>query len=118
MDLDAIPWFNSLYSKYKTGAARRGLDFSLTKIEFYNLTKSNCYICNAEPHRSYRNNDTKCMTPSYVHNGVDRVDPSIGYIISNCRACCKTCNYLKNTLTIDEFKNHILKIFSSLVGKI
>lgn len=42
--------------------------------------------------------------------GIDRVDPSIGYIKSNIVPCCSKCNYMKNTMTKEEFFNQLIKI--------
>jgi hypothetical protein len=36
-------------------------------------------------------------------SGVDRKDPNVGYIESNCVPCCGVCNWIKNSiLTYDE----------------
>ena len=40
---------------------------------------------------------------TYVSNGVDRVDSSLGYIEENCVPCCKFCNYAKRALPVDVF---------------
>lgn len=34
---------------------------------------------------------------------IDRVDSSIGYVESNCVACCAQCNIAKSDYTKDEF---------------
>jgi len=38
-----------------------------------------------------------------VYNGVDRLDSSIGYTVSNCVASCGDANLAKQSLTYDEF---------------
>jgi hypothetical protein len=46
----------------------------------------------------------------FIGNGVDRVENSLGYSVDNCVACCKICNWMKLTLSVDEFKAHVIKI--------
>ncbi len=43
-------------------------------------------------------------------NGIDRIDSSLGYIVSNCVSCCKRCNYMKNSLSLEAFIAHVNKI--------
>jgi hypothetical protein len=42
--------------------------------------------------------------------GLDRIDSSLGYLPTNIVSCCKICNSMKNTLSVDHFINHINKI--------
>jgi 5-methylcytosine-specific restriction endonuclease McrA len=44
-------------------------------------------------------------------SGVDRIDSSKAYTIDNIVTCCKHCNAAKGTLTADEFKAHIKRIY-------
>ena len=44
-------------------------------------------------------------------NGLDRVDSNGEYTIDNVVPCCRYCNYAKNNMSIEEFKNHITKIY-------
>ena len=48
-------------------------------------------------------------------NGLDRIDSSKGYTIDNVVSCCKYCNFAKNDLTVDEFKEHISEIYKYLI---
>ena len=49
-----------------------------------------------------------------MRNGIDRIDSSKGYSVDNCVPCCAKCNYAKHDLSIDDFKNHIEKIYKHL----
>jgi hypothetical protein len=81
---------SSIYSDYLYRAAKKDLDFVLTKEQFTNFTIEKCYYCD--------------KSASKIHkNGIDRKDNEIGYIISNCASCCSQCNYMKGSLTEDEF---------------
>lgn len=102
--------FNSIYNEYKCGAKRRGLLFNLSKDEFRTITSKNCHYCGEEPSKIYT---PKSNNGSFIYNGIDRVDSSIGYIPSNIVSCCSMCNYMKRTSSIDEFKQRIIKIFNN-----
>jgi hypothetical protein len=38
-----------------------------------------------------------------LFNGLDRVDPSVGYVETNVVPCCYSCNFAKNTLSVSDF---------------
>ena len=44
------------------------------------------------------------------YNGIDRIDSNVGYTIDNCVACCKNCNYIKNTMDIGSFIRKCIEI--------
>lgn len=44
-------------------------------------------------------------------NGIDRIDSSIGYTKENCVPCCPICNCAKNTMTQDDFKQWIRRVY-------
>ena len=46
-----------------------------------------------------------------MRNGIDRVDPKIGYILSNCVSCCKDCNSIKFAQNLTEFKQMVSDIY-------
>lgn len=99
-----------IYNKYTNEAKRRQLSFELTFDQFLKLITSNCHYCNSEPrghttaYRRFLDNE------SFTHNGIDRANSNIGYIVSNCVPCCKYCNFGKYDLSVNDFKNHIKKI--------
>jgi hypothetical protein len=97
-----------LWHAYKNGAASRGIGFHLSQEKFKELTSASCHYCGSPP-RVARWMRGKKMTEegkrhsTYVFNGVDRVDSSVGYIEGNCVPCCKFCNYAKRALPVDVF---------------
>jgi len=104
--------FNSLYSNnYKRRAKKHNIYFDLTKDQFRNLVKQNCFYCGALPSQMahYLNQNGE-----YIYNGIDRVDNDEGYTIDNCVACCKKCNYMKKASDFQEFVSHIKTIYSTL----
>lgn len=110
--------FNTLYSGYRGGARRRGLEFLLTKDEFAKLTKDACFYCRSLPSSSIVNygphmKDRNIEHSKYIFNGIDRIDSSIGYIHGNVVTCCKTCNLMKGTLSKRDFIEQCKKISTS-----
>lgn len=97
---------NDLYSSYRFRAAKKKLDFTLSKLEFQLLTSCNCYYCGSVP-RQIKDNSYK---PVYVYNGIDRLNSSFGYESHNCVSCCFVCNRAKGTLTTEEFEKWLQKI--------
>jgi hypothetical protein len=97
---------NSFINRYKYSARKRDLLYLLTDEEAIGLFKGKCHYCDAVPlPRTYRIGATAIEL-----NGIDRVDSSIGYSVSNCVSCCYICNTLKMDYTKEEFLSHIEKI--------
>jgi hypothetical protein len=100
--------FNMLFNDYVRSAKIRHLDFSLTREKFAELTKEKCFYCGSVPSSVMRKN---AKSGSYVYNGIDRRNSNIGYMLENSVSCCKLCNCAKRDLSIDDFINHIKKIY-------
>lgn len=105
---------NNLFYSYKNRAKINGIKFELEMSLFKVLTSVPCFYCNKPPSQikqgSSRTLHGKTYS-SYKYNGIDRVYPSEGYVSGNVVSCCKTCNYAKHTMNIDEFnswKNSLL----------
>lgn len=98
---------NKLFDCYKRDANGKGVEFLLTLEEFSQITQQPCDYCGSPPVHPYRygrNNGP------YIANGVDRVNSSKGYCVKNVVPCCKVCNYMKNTLSVEDFIRHVHKI--------
>lgn len=94
--------FSRLFGRYSRDAARRKLEFSLSKEQFKKLTQDNCHYCDEPPTRKH---GSRRSNGYYVYNGIDRVDNSVGYITSNVVSCCFRCNKGKSTLKYEEWIN-------------
>jgi len=105
---------NENYRNYKRSAKIRNYDFLLTIEEFTKLTQSNCYYCKTEPLKKFNNSRKRKINDisDFRYNGIDRIDNTEGYILSNCVSCCYICNNAKNTLTKQEFYDWIYKIYN------
>ena len=96
--------FRAVLRVYEYSAKERGLEFNLSRETFEHLTASNCTYCGVEPLQF------QTRFSEFKYNGIDRVDNTKGYEIENCVTCCKLCNRMKDTLSLDEFKSHIAKV--------
>ena len=106
----SAPAFNNYYaSTYKSSAARRGLNFNLTKEEFRALTVQDCFYCGCPPSKEIKCS-TGTLVSTYIANGIDRVDNSLGYTMGNVVPCCFDCNHAKATLTQEQFLELARKI--------
>jgi hypothetical protein len=75
------------FSKYKSNARVRNIEFYLTKQQFMNFWKKPCHYCGAEIETI----------------GLDRIDNNLGYFIDNVVSCCFDCNSFKMQRSSQEF---------------
>jgi len=101
---------NRVWSYYRWNARRSEVPFTLEKIEFARLLATVCFYCDAEPDNLVRAESGDTLR----YNGIDRLVPANGYVSGNCVPCCKICNFMKNTLSVEEFFAHISKIADKL----
>jgi len=86
------------YTQYKTRACNKSLPFEITKDEYVELIKSNCYLCGRKSYEKHK-------------NGIDRVNNNLGYTMSNVKSCCGSCNHIKKDLELDELFSKMTEIF-------
>ena len=91
---------NYHFVTYKNSAENKRLNFELTKGDFMEMVESECYYCGIIQDKGF--------------NGIDRLDSSEGYIISNCVSCCEMCNYMKGSLGSTIFMNRVEHITTNL----
>jgi len=96
-------YIKNMLRDYRRNAEKSGKVFVLSVDEFKVLIFQACHYCDSPP--SLR------PTGAIPVNGIDRVDSSIGYVLSNCVPCCTTCNKMKSSLSLQDFKNAIRKIY-------
>lgn len=96
---------NRVMRSYKWNAKSRGLDWGLTDDQVLELLTSSCHYCGQLPSQVRRGRRS-----SFSYNGIDRVDSSHGYSLTNCVASCGICNRMKLDLSSGEFLAHIKRI--------
>jgi len=104
------------YSNYKSRAKSKDWDFSLTKETFKSLIFSDCHYCGQEPNkcRLDRAKRKREYDASFLSNGIDRIDSSIGYLVENCLPCCEDCNKAKRNLSYNQFLDLVKRINNHL----
>jgi uncharacterized Fe-S cluster-containing MiaB family protein len=78
------------------------------------LIHQSCFYCGTAPTQRqirYGRKDKKKLSDVAI-NGIDRIDSTIGYTISNCVPCCTICNYMKQSFSQDVFLKQINKIYN------
>jgi hypothetical protein len=91
------------YKKRLAGSAKtRGINFAISDDELRELYGAPCFYCGFEPEP----NDSL---------GIDRLNADTGYTYDNSVACCKWCNYSKQTMDFDTFARHIERIYFHLL---
>ena len=109
---------NRLFKEYKSGANKRDLCFELSFNQFIELMNGNCEYCGEIPSISeYQKQYMQKKIQPWAHNGIDRIDSSIGYTLENCVSCCSKCNYAKHEMSLNEFKDWIVKVNDYLILK-
>lgn len=106
-----MPAFNYIYdSAYKQRAIAKGLAFEISRELFRELTQQDCHYCGTPPSQeSYRATShrgtiqTGSEYSTYIYNGLDRVDSSLGYTVDNVVPCCGICNHAKHTMSYAAF---------------
>lgn len=95
---------NNVFLSLKAAARYRNLRWEITVDQFREITRCNCFYCDKPP-----SNKRTRRRSVYIYNGLDRVDNSQGYIISNVVACCQKCNTTKSDLSFAEFEKIYLR---------
>lgn len=102
--------FNDLYGRYRRSASQRKIEWSISKEYSQELLMGRCDYCGSQPESVWPKWHLSELNGSITYSGIDRLDSKKGYVKGNCVSCCKTCNYMKRSLSVSEFYIHIDKI--------
>jgi hypothetical protein len=102
-----IQSIKSVYRRYSTWKDPLS-DISIE--QFYYLSQQNCFYCDGGPSNKINapltDKKSSAMAKAegwFVYNGLDRIDSTKSHTIDNVVSCCKTCNLMKNNLSLDAF---------------
>jgi hypothetical protein len=87
---------NRAFVQYRNNAAELGRAFELTPEHFRNIIYSPCHYCGLLPES---------------HNGIDRVNNDLGYIVGNSVSCCGPCNMAKKVTPKKEFLGWVDRVY-------
>ena len=99
---------HEVFSNNKRGAKNRDIEWRLSEEEFHIIGSKTCAYCGVPP-----SNTTKEKYGVYgvhVYNGVDRVNPTLGYFRTNCSPCCWMCNRFKQRMSLEKFLSWAQKV--------
>lgn len=114
---------NHEYNQHKQGGIKRGYGF-MAKEEWLSVAQLPCFYCGG---LDVRNKAVSCKnSKGYVAlaaeeiplwncalNGIDRMNSNVGYAFGNCVPCCETCNRMKASESVDDFLNHVRRIYEN-----
>ena len=86
------------YNEYKRRADNKSLLFEITNDEYVELIADNCYLCGRDGSNEFT-------------NGIDRIDNNLGYIMTNVKSCCGSCNYIKKDMELNELFEKMIMIY-------
>ena len=102
--------YKVLMTSVKSGAKKRGLEFSLTLDQYISIVSQNCYWCGEEPLLKNPKAERMPTIPAPA-NGIDRLNNEVGYVYANCVPSCQKCNVAKNNYDTQEFLQWVKKIY-------
>ena len=102
---------NRVLAIYKANAAKKGMVFSLTDEEAFQLFRSHCHYCGSPPSQTASKVGS---FGAFLYNGIDRKNNRDGYTRTNSLPCCKLCNKIKSAMPYDEFIGWIQKTSTHL----
>lgn len=99
---------NTLIRTTKSNAKKRGLEYSLTDSEVFQIASKACHYCGFLDFT--KDGAASSTLYSQWFSGIDRKDNEKGYTLENSLPCCKICNRAKNNMQYDDFLRYILRI--------
>jgi hypothetical protein len=104
----------ALYNHYKHTAKKAETTFELNMAQFIGLVTSSCHYCGKPPSNEYKigpKAGRRRIENTLKYSGIDRISPPLGYTLGNCSPCCIECNQAKSDMAIEDFRNHVVRIY-------
>jgi hypothetical protein len=118
---EGLAYMRYVFGYYEKNAKIRGINFELNFDDFCKITQQNCFYCGATPVQG--NNKSRLNRPNVFngivkHNGIDRINNTLGYAVNNSVPCCKTCNYAKRQMPQLEFYTWVKRVYEYRVSSV
>lgn len=107
----------SVWSNYKVRAKQRSIKWDISKDDFFNIIILPCMYCGVEKTSYFNAPKESPWAKSFLYTGIDRVNSSKGYELTNIVPCCKICNRAKSDLTQEEFYKWIGRVYDKALSK-
>jgi 5-methylcytosine-specific restriction endonuclease McrA len=101
---DRLAAVNHLFYAQKKDAKRRGLAWTISRVDFEKLIFASCTYCGRPPSNEIT---VTRLKRTLVYSGLDRQDNVKGYTLANVVPCCKRCNVAKNNMTFTEWQEWV-----------
>lgn len=101
-----------LFTYLKNRDRNYGGKCDLELEDFISLSIKPCFYCGMKS--SNTSTDKYSKENKLYFNGLDRKDSKIGYVLKNVVPCCCACNRAKNTMTINEYKKFIKRVYKNI----
>lgn len=101
-DIGKISGLGKAFNSYRHRARRKKFDFKITLHDFWKISQRNCSYCGIGPVN---------VRAGFAHNGIDRMNNAVGYVVENLCCACRRCNAAKG----DGFKSDFTEWLGKLV---
>ncbi len=105
---EGVAAMNQIIRRTKSNALERGYEYNLSREQLIELMGQDCHYCGAKPSNRSRHPE---QNGEFIYNGIDRVDNSKGYDMSNVVPCCKHCNIAKRDRSASDFLKWIEQVY-------
>jgi hypothetical protein len=102
-----VTQLNLMYKALRAIATARKMPCEFTKEEYAIFVAQPCHYCGSPA--PYKKGLT--YKGGIYANGIDRVDNSKGYTKENSVPCCKTCNFAKRNMPVEEFLRWVKRVY-------
>lgn len=93
----AVDYARYKHKELKAGAAQRGIAFELSRDDVRDLlARRVCELCGIECRRG------TCRAERWTTPSIDRIDNTVGYLLSNVALLCYRCNARKADMSLAD----------------
>lgn len=106
-----------IYRNYRNrivyASSKLGLDYDITMDDYLSMIDKPCFYCGSSGKNIGKDYDysfkKNISDTTLAYNGIDRIDSNKGYLKGNVVTCCVDCNRAKCDMTLDEFKQWVVR---------